>query len=39
MTDKAPDKLHDDCTHLFVLAPDGSPTPHHLNLPLVVKDE
>lgn len=39
MTDKAPEKLHDDCTHLFALTPDGSPTPHRLNLPLVAKDE
>ena len=38
MTDKAPDKLHDDCTHLFSLAADGMPTPHRLNLSLVEKD-
>ena len=39
MTDKAPDKLHDDCAHLFVLSPDGSPTPHRLNLSLIKKEE
>ena len=39
MTDKAPDKLHDDCAHLFVLSPDGSPTPHRLNLSLIEKEE
>ncbi len=39
MTDKAPEKLHDDCTHLFALTSDGTPTPHRLNLPLVEKDE
>lgn len=39
MTDKVPEKLHDDCTHLFKLAPDGAPTPHQLNVPLVDKGE
>ncbi len=34
MTDKAPEKLHDNCAHLFELASDGMPTPHRLNLPL-----
>ena len=39
MTDKAPDKLRDDCAHLFKLAPDGLPAPHRLNVPLVDRDE
>lgn len=39
MTDKAPDKLDDDCTHLFELAPDGTPTPYRLNVPLTAKNE
>ncbi|NKB55691.1 MAG: histidine phosphatase family protein [Alphaproteobacteria bacterium] len=39
MTDKAPDKLHDDCTHLFELAADGTPQPYRLNVPLTVQDE
>jgi probable phosphoglycerate mutase len=34
MTDKPPEKLRDDCVHLFTLAPDGTPSPHRLNLPL-----
>lgn len=29
-----PDKLDDDCAHLFRLAPDGLPTAECLNLPL-----
>ena len=37
MTDKAPDKLRDDCAHLFQLTPEGAPIPHRLNLPLVPK--
>lgn len=37
MTNKPPDKLRDDCAHLFTLAPDGTPSPHRLNLPLTAK--
>ena len=39
MTDKAPEKLHDHCTHLFELTPDGMPKPYRLNVPLTVQDE
>lgn len=39
MTDKAPEKLHDDCTHLFALSDDGAPTPHRLNVPLIERKE
>jgi hypothetical protein len=38
MTDKAPEKLHDDCAHLFELAADGAPKPHRLNVPLAARD-
>jgi len=34
MTDKPPEKLRDDCVHIFTLAADGMPSPHRLNLPL-----
>ncbi len=34
MTDKAPEKLNDDCTHLFELSSDGLPRPYRLNVPL-----
>lgn len=34
MTDKPPVKLSWDCVHLFELAPDGTPRPDRLNLPL-----
>jgi len=37
MTDKPPEKLRDDCVHLFTLAPDGMPSPHRLNLPLTAE--
>lgn len=39
MTDKAPEKLHDNCAHLFEVAADGMPTPHRLNLPLDAHNE
>ena len=39
MTDKAPEKLHDHCTHLFELAADGSPRPYRLNVPLTEYEE
>lgn len=34
MTDKAPEKLHDECVHYFRLDPNGAPTPHRLNQPM-----
>jgi probable phosphoglycerate mutase len=34
MTDKPPDKLQDDCLHIFALSVDGMPTVDQLNLPL-----
>jgi broad specificity phosphatase PhoE len=34
MTDKPPEKLQDNCAHVFALAPDGAPQPHRLNLPM-----
>ncbi len=34
MTDKPPEKLRDDCVHIFTLAEDGMPSPHRFNLPL-----
>jgi broad specificity phosphatase PhoE len=39
MTNRAPEKLHDDCTHLFELASNGLPRPYQLNVPLTEKDE
>lgn len=39
MTDKAPDKLHDNCAHLFELAADGAPRPYRLNVPLTDRGE
>ncbi|MBT5107326.1 MAG: histidine phosphatase family protein [Rhodospirillaceae bacterium] len=34
MTDKAPEKLHDECVHYFRLDSNGAPTPHRLNQPM-----
>lgn len=34
MTDKPPEKLRDDCAHVFRLDADGAPRPHRLNLPM-----
>jgi len=34
MTEKAPDKLRDDCVHLFALSAAGAPSVEQLNLPL-----
>ena len=34
MTDKPPEKLHDNCAHTFRLESDGRPVPHMLNMPL-----
>jgi len=34
MTDKAPEKLQDECVHYFRLDPNGAPTPHRLNQPM-----
>lgn len=39
MTDKAPEKLHDHCTHLFELTQDGIPKPYRLNVPLTTEGE
>ena len=39
MTDKPPEKLQDNCTHVFRLEPDGSPQPHQLNLPMTTTEE
>lgn len=38
MTDKAPEKLQDDCTHLFELAADGAPRPYRFNISLLPDD-
>ena len=35
MTNKPPQKLKDDCVHLFELAKDGTPSVHQLNLPMI----
>jgi len=35
MTNKPPQKLKDDCVHLFELAKDGTPSVHQLDLPMV----
>ena len=35
MTNKPPQKLRDDCVHLFELAKDGTPSVHQLDLPMV----
>ena len=35
MTNKPPQKLKDDCVHLFELAKDGAPSVHQLDLPMV----
>ena len=35
MTDKPPQKLKDDCVHLFELAKDGTPSVHQLDLPMI----
>lgn len=34
MTDKPPEKLRDDCVHVFTLSAEGMPTVDRLNLPL-----
>ncbi len=34
MTDRPPEKLHDECVHYFRLDPDGAPHPHRLNQPM-----
>lgn len=34
MTDKPPEKLRDDCVHIFALSADGAPVTDRLNLPL-----
>jgi probable phosphoglycerate mutase len=34
MTDKAPEKLHDECVHYFRLDAGGAPRPHLLNHPM-----
>jgi len=39
MTDKPPEKLHDNCAHLFELASDGAPRPYRLNVPLAERGE
>ena len=35
MTNKPPQKLKDDCIHLFKLAENGAPSVHQLDLPMV----
>ena len=35
MTNKPPQKLKDDCVHLFELAKDGTPSVHQLDLSLI----
>tara|TARA_B100001093_G_scaffold405474_1_gene393735 strand:+ start:1603 stop:2202 length:600 start_codon:yes stop_codon:yes gene_type:complete len=35
MTNKPPQKLKDDCIHLFKLAENGTPSVHQLDLPMV----
>ena len=35
MTNKPPQRLKDDCVHLFKLAKDGTPSIHHLDLPMI----
>ena len=35
MTNKPPQKLKDDCVHLFELAKDGTPSVHQLDLPMI----
>ena len=39
MTGKAPDKLRDDCVHIFTLSAEGAPAIDRLNLPLAGGDE
>jgi probable phosphoglycerate mutase len=34
MTSKPPEKLRDDCVHIFTLSSEGAPSVHQLNLPL-----
>ena len=34
MTDKPPEKLRDDCVHVFTLSAEGAPSVDRLNLPL-----
>ena len=39
MTDKAPEKLYDDCVHIFELAADGMPRPYRFNISLLPDGE
>jgi probable phosphoglycerate mutase len=39
MTGKAPDKLLDDCVHIFTLSAEGAPAIDRLNLPLAGRDD
>jgi len=39
MTGKAPDKLLDECVHIFILSASGAPRIDQLNLPLTGGDE
>jgi probable phosphoglycerate mutase len=39
MTDKAPDRLLDECVHIFMLSAEGAPAVDRLNLPLAGGDE
>jgi probable phosphoglycerate mutase len=39
MTDKPPEKLRDDCVHIFTLSSEGAPAVDRLNLPLAGGEE
>ncbi len=39
MTDKPPEKLRDDCVHIFTLSAEGAPAVDRLNLPLTGGEE
>jgi probable phosphoglycerate mutase len=39
MTDKPPEKLRDDCVHIFTLSAEGAPAVDRLNLPLTGWEE